>query len=104
MKLYNFLNKSLGNLQKKSIPVVVVDRTNYFSFPFFVIGALVGAIAALLYTPDTGENIRRKITDKLKNTNQEDESFEGRQTYNVGEISSEGLSSLEEAKTRMEDI
>lgn len=104
MKLYSFLNKSLGDLQKKSLPVVVVDKTNYFSFPFFVLGALVGAIAALLYTPDTGENMRRKITDKLKNVNQEKDPFAGRQTYNVGDISSEGERSLEELRTRMEDI
>lgn len=46
-----------------------------------VAGAAVGAVAALLYAPDSGEKTRRKLSDQAKKT-QADIEKTTRETYN----------------------
>lgn len=101
MKALDRLGKSVKHFTDKNDPVILVKETNYFSFTFFIIGALAGAIAGLLFTPDSGEKNRTKLAEKLKEIQKDDVKFSGRKSYKVREISDEGIKNLEQERENL---
>lgn len=104
MRALDKLGKRVKHITDKNPPVVLVKEYNYFSFPFFIIGAIVGIIAGLLFTPDTGENNRKKLEEKLKEMNKDDVKFSGRQSYKVREISDQGVKNLEQERENLTQL
>ncbi|MDQ3392873.1 MAG: YtxH domain-containing protein [Bacteroidota bacterium] len=97
MKTFDNLSKTVKRFTDKHSPVLLIEEPNYFSIPFFMVGAAVGAIIALLFTPDTGENNRKKILEKF-NTDQDEINFNGHSTYKIREVSEDGIKNLEQAR------
>lgn len=96
MKAFDNLGKSVKNFTDKNSSVVLIEESNYFSLPFFIIGAVLGAILGLVFTPDTGENNRRKIEEKFNElTQNKDDEFEGQNSYQVREVSDQKIKSIE---------
>ncbi|CAN5347306.1 hypothetical protein BH23BAC1_BH23BAC1_08300 [soil metagenome] len=94
-----YLSKSSKKFYRKNTPVVVINEREYFSWPLFFGGLLVGAIIALLYTPDTGEHNRQKIAEKFNDLTEDKVKFNGRKSYKVREITEDGVKDLQESKT-----
>jgi hypothetical protein len=94
----NYLSKSSKKFYDKNTPIVVIKEKDYFSWPLFFGGLLVGAIIALLYTPDTGEHNRQKIVEKFNDITEDKVKFNGRKSYKVREITEEGVNDLQESK------
>lgn len=93
------LGKSSKKFYRENTPVVVINERELFSWPLFFGGLLVGAIVALLYTPDTGEHNRQKISEKFNDLTEDKVKFNGRKSYKVREINEEGVKDLQESRT-----
>jgi gas vesicle protein len=79
----------------------LIEESNYFSFTFFILGAIVGAFTALLYTPDTGENNRKKLAEKFNDLNEDKEKNIGKKSYKIREITDSGVRNLEEERENL---
>lgn len=95
MKAIDKLGKSVKNFTDKNSSVILIEESNYFSVSFFVIGAVLGAILGLVFTPDTGENNRRKIEEKFNELAKKDNDSSSQNSYQVREVSDQKIRSLE---------
>jgi len=95
------VGKSIKNFTDRNDPVVLIKERENFSFTFFVIGAMVGLIGGLMFTPDTGENNRAKLKEKLKDLQQDDANPSGSKSYRVTGISEEGVTNLEQERKNL---
>jgi hypothetical protein len=93
------LSKSSKKFYKKNTPVVLINEREYFSWPLFFGGLIVGAIVALLYTPDTGEHNRQKISEKINELTEDKVNSNGKKSYKVREINEGGVKDLQETRT-----
>lgn len=96
MKTFDKLGKSVKNYTDKNSSVILIEESNYFSVPFFIVGAVLGAILGLVFTPDTGENNRKKIEEKFNEiAKNKDDDFSGQKSYQAREINEQKIKSLE---------